>query len=152
MSQVCNETGESLCGPFLVMSAVIRDPESGKLAESDLEVSLSKDTVADRLQLQGTDCPEEIEGDIFYKIERAAGFVGGMTGTVQSCRGYTKYGADNVVPIPGMDKLQGNARYISLGTAQKSLPKSARFLLAKPDWVELVDGEYKPAEWAKRIR
>jgi len=40
MSRVCHETGRNVENPYHVMSAVIRDPESGKVAYSNLEVSL----------------------------------------------------------------------------------------------------------------
>jgi hypothetical protein len=135
MSQVCNETGETLCGPFRVMSAVKRNQETGELAESDLEVCLSYGTAL-KVFWNLVPSPEKIQEDIFYKIEGAEGFVGGRTRTVQSCRGYSKY---------------GDVMYFSARTASKRLPKSAKMLLSNPNWVELSDGVYKPAEWARKL-
>jgi len=136
MSRVCHETGQNIYNPFYVMSAVLRDKENNRLAFSNLEVSLCDET-ANRLPLTDLpDSPEQMEEDVFYQIEQAGGTEGGLTGAVQLCWGYGK---------------NGNPRYVSRKLATSKLPRSARDLLANPEWVELVDGDYKLAEWANEL-
>lgn len=135
MSRVCHETEDYIQNPFYVMNAVLRG-KKGRLAVSNLEVSLCAETTR-RLSLKDLPTsPQQMEEDIFYAIEQAEGTEGGFTGAVQLCGGYDK---------------NGNIRYVSRDLASSKLPTSARDLLTHPEWVELVDGKYKAAKWAETL-
>ncbi len=133
MSRVCHETGDYIQNPFYVMNAVLRG-EKGRLAVSNLEVSLCAET-ARRLPLNDLpNSPQQMEENIFYAIEQARGTE--LMGAVQLCWGYSK---------------NGNTQYVSRELTNSKLPKSARDLLTNPGWVELVDGKYKAAKWAETL-
>lgn len=136
MSRICHETGQDVYNPFYFVTAVLRDKENNRYAFSNLEVSVSAETVK-RVKLNALpDSPEQMEEDIFFRIQKAGGTEGGFTGAVQLCWGYVK---------------DESARYVSQELANSKLPKSARDLLANPDWLEVVDGDFSRAAWAKNV-
>lgn len=136
MSLLCHETRIGVHNPFYFVSAVLKDKENKRAAFSNLELCLSKET-AKRISLNSLSTSiDEIEENIFYAIEMASGTEGGSSGNVQLSYGNIKTGEYKYAP-----------RYLIIS----NFPNVAKDLLNKPDWIELIDGNYRKAEWAEEF-
>ena len=134
MSRVCNETGMNVENPYHSMSAVLRDPESGRVAYTNLEVSLC-DVAFQRISGNLQETPDQIEG-LGYAVETQTGFVSRFSGTVQ---------------LTAPHAVHGDYRYLDGAIASKDLPKSAGDLKRNPDWMEQADSSWQKAEWAVKV-
>ena len=131
MSRVCHETGKNVENPYHNMSAVLRDSKNGRVAYTNLEVSLC-DAVFRRVSGELHEAPDQIQG-FGYAVETQTGFVGGFGRTVQ---------------LSAPHAVHGDYRYLDEAVASAKLPKSAADLKRNPDWMEQANGGWQKAEWA----
>src|SRR3989344_9333347 len=88
MTQVCHETGKCVSNPFYMISLVIRERQNGRIAFSDLELSLSAEALRNFPIDNLLDDPDKIEDDLFYMIQEVYGTKGGFTNTIQTSLGF----------------------------------------------------------------
>ncbi len=131
MSRVCHETGVNVENPYQNMSAVLRDPANGRIAYSNLEVSLC-DAAFQRVRGDLQDTPNQIQG-LGYAVETQTGVVGGYSQSVQ---------------VSAPHSVHGDHRFLDEAVVAANLPKSAADLKRNPDWMEQADGGWRKAEWA----
>lgn len=134
MSKCCHECGCNVENPFYVMSAVLRDPISNRVAFSNAEVSLCYSDV-DKIMPDLHETPEEMANILGYSIDGVTGARGGLLGTVRVSSGV-------------YDRHE-QYRFLDRKVGLKKLPKSATDLFANPRWVEKNNEEWRPAKWAQ---
>jgi len=135
MSMICHETGIDVEEKYHVLSAIVRDPTTGKIAYSNLNVSLGSDVfskVSERVVARPTDLQEN-RG---YAIQSVTGQLGGFFRTVQLTLPRTAH---------------EDFRYLSADTAREELPRSYATLNTIDDWIEKVGDEWQQVEWPNRI-
>ena len=137
MSRVCHETGRNVENPFYSISAILIDRETGNVAYSDLEVSLSYPAVSRIPPVLLKEKALDLEGNLGFALETVAGEEGGMFGTVQLSS--------------GVYDRAGNYQYLNSDDAKKILPKSFTSLLRKPTWVEKTEEGFQEATWAEQL-
>lgn len=130
---VCHETGRNVNLNYQTMSAAIRDPESGRVAYSNLEVSLS----AAAFSKVRDDVKPELTGIIGYSFETKTGRRSPFSGSVQVSAGSTPH---------------GDFRYLEKEIALEKLPKSAGNLIKSVEWIEQnANGSWNNADWANEL-
>lgn len=131
MSMVCHETGIDVPETYHTICAVVRDPKTGKIAYSSLEVSLGDEAylcVRDSLMPE----PTSLFDNQSYAIQTVTGELGGFFHTVQLSR---------------PRQAHGDFRYLNTAVVQEHLPKSYDSLQTIDTWVENINGTWEKVSW-----
>mgnify|MGYP001579083966 FL=1 len=82
MGLICHETGEYVENPYPAIQLVLKDPQSARIAYSNLELALCAE-VYQRLGSSLEQDPSAIQEKIGYAIQTKVGQRGGFSGNVQ---------------------------------------------------------------------
>ncbi len=137
MSKCCTECGYHIENPYHSISAVLRDPATGRLAFSNRGEALCNTDTRKVLQFALANA-SKLDSILGFAIEGTTGACGGFTGSVQISS--------------GVSDGHGDFRFYNPEVIQRELPRAAAIPYAKSGWMQKDDeGEWTSAEWAEEI-